>query len=199
MTDDEFAALLQLGYERRGVEFKGPGKRTDKQLLAQVARAALGMSNRRDGGVVILGVQQDGARLTPVGLGPTDLATWTYDDVAVSLAAYADPTVSFELEIREYRGSSYVILSVYEFEEIPVLCKRDYKDVLRKGACYVRSLHKPETSEVPSQTEMRELVDLATTKALRSFLSRAQSADILPLQDQGAHTERFNQQLGDLR
>src|SRR5688500_11792494 len=56
MTDQEFAELLGLGYESRGVEFKPPGPRSDSYLLAAVARAALGMANLRDGGIIVIGV-----------------------------------------------------------------------------------------------------------------------------------------------
>lgn len=102
MTNQEFAEILSFTYERRGIEFKGPGPRSDKQLFAKVMRAVLGMANRRDGGLVVMGVEDNGTGLVLTGLSTADLSTWKYDDVADSLAAYADPSVSFELEIREY-------------------------------------------------------------------------------------------------
>ena len=61
LTEQLFAALVGPGYEQYGVEFKGPGARTERRLLAQVARAALGMANRADGGLVIIGVDDDGS------------------------------------------------------------------------------------------------------------------------------------------
>ena len=119
------------------------------------------MANRRDGGRVFIGVEEVDDELNLVGLNEVDLATWNYDDVADRFAVYADPSVSFEREVKEYNGNQYVILYIEEFAEIPVLCKRDYQGVLRSGACYVRSSRKPETSEIPTQTEMRELLQLA--------------------------------------
>ena len=56
MTDEEFAQILSYGHETSGVEFKSSGSRTDRGLFAQVAKAVLAMSNRRNGGAVILGV-----------------------------------------------------------------------------------------------------------------------------------------------
>lgn len=177
MAEQQFSELLTPGYEPYGVEFKGPGVRTDRRLLAQVARSALGMANRADGGLVIIGVDDDGS---PVGLSDAELATWGYDAVSASLAEYADPYVSFALQVLVYEGRSFVILHVAEFEEIPVLCKRDYPGVLRKGACYVRTRRIPETSEIPSQTEMRELLDLATDKGVHRFLTRLEATGLLP-------------------
>ena len=66
MTEQEFEAILAQGHETHGVEFKGPGKRTNSAFLAGVIRAMLGMANRRDGGHVILGI--DSESLEPIGL-----------------------------------------------------------------------------------------------------------------------------------
>src|SRR5260370_41181310 len=88
VTEHEFESLLARGYETNGVEFKGPGVRTDKSFHAKVVRAILGMANRRDGGLIIIGVES--TNLDPVGLNDLDLATWSdYDVLAVSVNGYA--------------------------------------------------------------------------------------------------------------
>lgn len=197
MTDQEFAELLALGYERRGVEFKRGGPLSDKQILTRVARAALGMTNRRDGGYVIIGVDETQGQPTPVGLSEADLATWKYDDVADALAGYADPSLTFDLEVRGQEARKFVVLRIHEFEDIPVLCNKDFPDVLRKGACYVRSRRKPETSEIPSQEDMRDLLELATEKRLRRFIAQARAAGLevpVPPSDR----ELFDRQRKDL-
>lgn len=199
MTDEEFVQLLALGRELSGLEFKGPGPRSDRQLFAQVVRAVLGMANRRDGGTVVIGVQDDQGSLHPVGVDEEDLATWHYDGVADALAEYADPSVSFDLEFKTHDGRTYVVVEVAEFEDIPVLCKRAYGDILRNGACYVRTRRKPETSEIPAQADMRDLLNLATDKELRRFISRARSAGIISVSVVPDDRQRFEEQLGDLR
>jgi len=94
--------------------------------------------------------------------------------------------VSFDVESQEHRGKQFIVIRVYEFDEIPVLCRKDLHAprrrelVLRRGACYVRSHHKPETSEIPSEREMRELLELAIDKGLRKFVSRAREAGMTP-------------------
>ena len=146
MTDEEFAAYLALRHELRGVEFKSSGSRDEKPFLAKVVRAMLGIANCRGGGFVILGVADTGSRLEPVGMTRGDLVTWEkYDHVADAVSAYADPNLDFGLEIRNHEGKRYVVLHVREFENVPVLCKKDYQGVLREGACYVRTRRKPET------------------------------------------------------
>jgi predicted HTH transcriptional regulator len=110
----EFESLLALGYETNGVEFKGPGPRTDKSFHAKVVRAILGMANRRGGGRVIIGVESK--NLGPVGLSGSDLATWSnYDDLAVSVNEYASPSVSLDTETLIYKNKAVLIIQVHEF------------------------------------------------------------------------------------
>jgi len=205
VTDQDFELLLNRGHETHGVEFKGPGKRTDSAFLAKVVRAILGMANRRDGGVVIIGVEDD--LLEPVGLEEDQADTWTYDALTTSVNEYASPSVSFDFEKKLYRERTFVILEVHEFAEIPILCAKDFHPtnvkgaapILRRGACYVRSRHKPETSEIPSEEEMRDLLELAIDKGVRRFVERAQKAGLFqPVQPPPASRDddaRFDDQI----
>lgn len=208
VTDQDFELHLSRGYETHGVEFKGPGKRTDAAFLAKVARAMMGMANRRDGGVVIIGVEDDS--LDPVGLEEDQAETWNYDDTASAVNEFASPSLSFDLETKPYQGRTFIILVVHEFADVPVLCRKDYGQtnvrgaapILRRGACYVRSRRKPETSEIPSEEEMRELLELAIEKGVRKFVATAQrvgmfspvSLPATPPEDQA----RFDEQIKDL-
>jgi predicted HTH transcriptional regulator len=182
MTKEEFGEILARGREQPNVEFKGPGLKSDKHLFAKVTRAVLGMANRRDGGYVIVGVEERQGKLNPTGLPPEQLATWTYDNLADGLAAYAEPSVEFDTEVVEYETLRFLVIRVEEFIEVPVLCKRGYNKgkevILREGACYIRPRRKPETIEVSTYADMRDLIDLATDKSLRRFIARAQTAGI---------------------
>ncbi len=183
MTDEEFAEIMALGHERAGVEFKGPGPLADRRLTAQVVKAMLGMANRRDGGIVVVGVADNDGSLDPVGVNSADLTTWSYDRVADRIASYADPGVNFEVEIKEHQDNRYIVIEVSEFDDIPVLCKRAYDDVLREGACYVRPRRKPETSEIPTQADMRDLLELASDKVVMKYIDRARRLGLIPSLD----------------
>jgi predicted HTH transcriptional regulator len=186
VTEQEFETLLAIGHEKNGVEFKGCGNRTDPAFRAGVIRAILGMANRRDGGLVILGVDADS--LEPVGFEDDEVKAWlNYDELAARVNEFASPSVNFDLEALSSRERKVIIIHVQEFEDIPILCQRDFhangkRDlILRRGACYVRSRHKPETSEIPSEEEeMRELLELAIDKGVRKFVPRAQKAGLFP-------------------
>jgi predicted HTH transcriptional regulator len=178
MKPEQLAELIAFGHETRGVEFKRPGPRSDKQLFAKVARAVLGMANLRDGGLVVVGVEDKGDSLDPVGISAQDLPTWTHDDVCGALAPYADPCVVLHVAPVCLDNRHFVVIRVDEFQDLPVLCGKEYQGVLREGACYVRRRGKIETSEIPTQTEMRELLDLAVEKGVRRFVQQAHRAGV---------------------
>ena len=197
MTQEEFDLYLAKGYESPGVEFKGPCKRQTKltPLLAKVIRAVMAMANRPDGGLVILGVSEKSLgpskRLDPVGLDEADYETWrNYDEVSVLLNSYASPSVSFDLERTKFHEKNFVIIHVKEFVDVPIICKKMHQPslkergrrenpvILRPGACYVRSFHKPESAEVPHEEDMRALLELAIDKGLKKFVERAYRAGL---------------------
>lgn len=200
MDEAEFIEILSLGHELAGIELKGPGARTDRHFVAKVIRSCLGMANRRGGGKLIIGVNQT-AHDPPiaVGLSKSDAITWNYDEFSDSLADYADPSVSFELTEFVSDGKTFVEISVHEFDDIPILCKKDYSGVLRKGACYVRPRRKPETTEIPAHEDMRDLLDLAAEKRLKKLVTQTHTAGLLPsASQQASDDERFADQAGDL-
>lgn len=206
MTPEDLEKYLAPGYEGRGYEFKGSRPRTDVVLFARVTRAALGMANLPGGGVIIVGVNEGANHaIEPVGLNDADLATWNFDDVAAGVGAAADPRVGFDLEVVPQGDRRFIVLTIHEFDIIPVLCSRDFSNpgevILRKGALYVRGHGKPETSEVASQTAMREVLDLAIDKGVRTFMARVYRANVLvappPLPAQPADIDQFQAELED--
>jgi predicted HTH transcriptional regulator len=180
LTAAEIEAALSSGYELRGLELKGPGPRTRTHLLAKVIRAALSMGNLRDGGHVIVGISDDDPKAMLPGLEADDLASWlAYDDLARKLAEYADPPLRFDVaSVHLSSGATVAVIEVFEFSDIPHLCAKDYPEALRKGALYVRPRKVPETSEVASLVEMRDVIQLATEKALRTYIETAERAGL---------------------
>lgn len=210
MTDDDLAQLIQLGHETRSVEFKEPGARTDRVLLAKVVRAMLAMANLRGGGVVIVGVHEaDNKTLVPLGVDAESEATWLdYDAVCGAVSGFAEPSVAFDVEPRVYEGKRFVVISVEEFAEVPVICKKPNpagleqgasREILKAGAVYVRSRRKPESVPVPTHEDMRELIDLATEKAVWRFevlRKKVEAQDTR--QSPGTAKDAYDREAGDL-
>lgn len=204
MTSDELSEFIARGHETNGVEFKGPGPGTNQLLRAKVVRAAMGMANRKDGGWVILGVEDDGQNLTPVGVNDEDVASWAHDPVSTFFAQHAEPSIDFERYVVKLRGENFVVLRILEFRDYPILCKKPItvngRIELKEGACYVRSRRKSETAEVSTHEDMRELIDLARDKGVTRWVSQAQSAGVLqhPKPQQPSSGDLFRDQLGNL-
>lgn len=174
----ELLEYVHHGREERNLEYKERWDLRGKEERAKLAKEIMALSNIRDGGTMVIGVRKDG---TPVGVPEETAAKFTQDAVAAAVADYVSPYV--ELVVSSgHDGSStsryFVVIQVKEFAEIPVLCKRDFGDAVRHGAIYTRSRRIPEATEVRSEAEMRELLEMAVDKGIRSFYRRLQAAGI---------------------
>lgn len=167
MSPDELRQLIALGREFHGIEYKCAGHFSDKTFRATLVRAILAMANRAGGGMVVVGVGElAGTQLEIEGLSDEQRTSWTdFDSVSDSINSYADPHVEVTLEEVLLGTKALLVFKIAEFEQTPVLCKKDCQGKLRNGACYVRGRNKPESIDVPTYTDMRELLDLAIQKA----------------------------------
>jgi predicted HTH transcriptional regulator len=164
MDSEQLRESIAAG-ERRRVEFKRAAPLTDSQTVARVARAVLAMTNTRDGGRIIIGVEEKDGKPLAVGVSPADLPSWKFDDLAAKIGPYADPSVTFTMSTVELDGMAFILLDVMD----------------RAGAIYVRGRPKPESIEVSNQTDMRELIDFATEKQLALFVRESLAAGTLTI------------------
>ena len=95
MKPRELREAIARGREQRSVEFKSPGPRGSKRLFARVARAMLAMSNTRDGGSVVLGVEETDDSLNPVGVDGRDRRGWKHAQLADAISTYVEPHLEF--------------------------------------------------------------------------------------------------------
>lgn len=199
LSAKEIESALAAGHELPGIEVKGAGPATEARLFAKVTRTALSMGNRRDGGYIVIGLDDtDLAAMLP-GLSEDDLATWNeFDDLSRRMAEYADPPLNFRVEpVVLESGATVAVIEVAEFSQTPHLCARDWDTVLRRGALYVRTQRMPETAEIGSSAEMRELLDLASGKAMRAYIETAGRAGVhltTQLPDQPSDDQRFERE-----
>ena len=209
LRSDQIDDYLSLKYEFSDTECKGPGKLDDNPLLGKVIRAAIGMANRQNGGIVIIGMAENNDHtLYPCGLTDEQLATWTPDLLADKLNAYTSPAISFEYQPYKWDKNNrwFIFLHISEFTDVPIICKKDYKDnsntnvsekqrdkILKQGGLYARSLNKAETKEITTVDTLRDLLDRATAKGVRKFMRLAEAANVSVSQRQ-RDEELFQQQ-----
>jgi hypothetical protein len=139
------------------------------------------MANLRDGGTIVLGIerQQDDTYLA-VGMSQDHADSFVQDHLTSHFSEYADPFVEVTLHKHRADGKQFCILQVNEFAELPVVCKKDGLERLRRGATYTRSRRVCETVEVPTQIEMREILDIAIEKRSRAFARTADRMGFVP-------------------
>ncbi len=192
----EWSALINAGSEDRNREFKESfpwDRRTHGETMAKVTKSLLAMGNLRDGGHIVIGVEEGtSGRYTAAGVQSAHLRTYTPDLVADFVRRYAEPYVRFSYEVVADGGRDYVVLAVVGFDEVPVICRADYGTALHQGRVYVRPLSgRPRSEEVRDYVDMRELMDLAAERRLRRYLEIVSVAESSAARDQ----ELFDRQL----
>lgn len=173
---NDFTPEILASAEDRHREFKAP-KPWD-ELKWKVAKAAMAMANKRDGGLIILGVEEGSTGPTATGLSNADLQTYRDDEILSFINRFADPYVRASIHRVSVNGRNFVVIEVDEFDEQPVVCKRNGDEDIREGAIYVRSRQRSETCAVRSQTEIRELLDIAIERGVRRFARIASGAGL---------------------
>ena len=173
---DSFIQAIRQGRESQNVEYKQSGQWND--LKQKIIQPSLAMANVKDGGTVIIGMAQEGTTFSPVGMPDRDLVTFKADDIMAAINSYADPPIAVDWHIIDFEGKTLGVLVVHEFDQFPVLCRRDAKG-LDEGAFYFRSLRMPETAKVKSHFEMRDILDRAIDRGVKVFLQRAHRVGLL--------------------
>ena len=153
--------------ERRSMEFKESAPWKD--LRCVLTRAIMAMANLKGGGTIIVGIKEGPGRTTEhVGMRREDFDTYNPDDIASFVNEYAEPSVSVVPHKIVSHGKRYVVLDVEEFDEVPIVCKKDgrksCRNHLRRGSVYHRPRRKVESTDRFDYADMREPVSLAATK-----------------------------------
>lgn len=211
MTPHEFEDLLATAQERQNLEVKTGGPlRAKTGFSARAVRAVLGLSNLRDGGILVIGVREveEGQDLLREGVRSADVESWNTDRLSTIVNNYADPSVQLEVRRVTHDAKDFVVVRVAPFRETPTICKKNWKHngnlILREGGIYIRSLRKTETAELGTSEDMRELLQLASEKRLADFVRTAERAGLdLVVKTGEAPSEasderRFAEERGDL-
>lgn len=172
MNNKEFEELINNSKESRNVEFKKSS--TFESIQFKIVKTSLALSNLEDGGFIIIGIEEIKNTYNREGISETDLASYTQDKVQSLVNSFAEPHINLELHLVELNAKKFLIIQISSFSSIPTICIKDGSENLRKGGIYIRSSRMPESSEIRSYSEMRELIDLATERSMMQFLQKTQ-------------------------
>ncbi len=144
----------------------------DAHGRAKLAKHVIGLSNRKDGGDLLIGV--DDATFSAIGLTQADASTWDAAKITSSLSSYSAPSPVVQVVLgRLADGKLLVAVHVVPFAEQPLVCTKSLKEndkwVVRAGALYIRT-EGTETKEITTESEMRELLDRAYIKKSERLL-----------------------------
>jgi predicted HTH transcriptional regulator len=192
-------SLMSNGREERNLEFKQTMNWFDTATKSKVVKSSMAIANLRDGGSIVFGMErQPDDSYVAAGMKQDDYDSFKQDDVSVEVNNYADPFVDLVVQKVSRDGKRFVIIQIREFLDFPVICKRDGAERLRNGAIYIRPRRKIETVELPSQIDLREILDLAVEKRIRGFYSQIERVGARLVFAADRDAAAFAEQLGDL-
>jgi predicted HTH transcriptional regulator len=162
MDTDELESILEGHAETPSVEFKG----ACSWNVSWLAKDILALSNVQDGGVIIIGVEDDTFKRQ--GVHEAQRQSFKVEMMRDQMAAFADPHVNFVVEFpSDIGGNTYVVIRVQTFEEIPVICRKDSKET-QAGKIYYRNKNRRvESAPVSNSYDMRDLVEIATVRMMQ--------------------------------
>jgi len=186
--------------EQRNCEFKSANK-WDGDFKFKIVRAILCMANKKNGGSVIIGVDEnkDNCVFTINGLDESMASSYKGDEVMQFVNdRYADPSISLTVQKLKEESTAKTLINIHvsEFESIPISCKKDYKEILQTGKIYSRSFSKQECTSNLSSEELREIIDLAKEKAVKKEIAHLQDIGVIPtlgqIENQTSPTDEQN-------
>ena len=198
MQNTDLVDLITHGREERNLDYKKSMNWANQETQAMVIKSCLGMANIRDGGFIIFGVDQTGEEFVLHGMKEDDFASYSQDLVSVVVNEYADPFVELAVIPVHHNNMKFIVIQVEEFSEIPIICKKDGSRGLARGAIYTRTRRLCETARVPSQSEMREILEIATEKGIRNFQSRVSKAGLAVSEPGEMDRKKFEKELNGL-
>jgi len=198
MSDEALLEIVYHGREERNLEYKRSMSWDESATKAKIAKSTMAMANLPDGGTIVIGVEKQGETYDPKGMGPGHAEAFKQDDVMEHVNKYADPYVELTVRPIDHNNKRFVIIQVEGFSQLPVICKKPGLEGLKRGALFTRSRSKYETAQVRSQTEMRDILDLAVDKEIRRLHSRGLLTFVPVAPPSEVDRQAFEEQRGGL-
>jgi predicted HTH transcriptional regulator len=155
-----------------------PAKGTDER--ARLIRHMIGLGNSRDGGHLLIGV--DNATKKATGLTLEQASSWDPSPITEALSQFGAPVPRIDICQGEASDRHLLVLvHVAEFDQQPCVCIQNHarkesgleseRLILRKGALYVRTVGAI-TREIDSEPMMRDLLKRAYARTGQGLLQQ---------------------------
>jgi len=185
------------------IDAKGPILWDGGRHSAALAKDIAAFANSRDGGAIVIGKSESPAGgFALVGLSDEEARSFETTKVARWVNTRFSPPIGVVCHHHVYQNMTFVVVTVSEFDDIPILCTKSFQDpanpkkhILRDRTIYVRNSN-AESAPLESVEELRRLIGLATSKRANELLSSFQSMlsgqPLVPLPTDG---EQFESEL----
>ena len=207
-VDDIYKIATEIG-ETRSIEIKTSMSWNDIATKFKITKSIMALSNIRDGGRIILGVNQcQNGVFDPKGMTLNDFDSFDQDDLQDHIGKYIVHYAKVRLGKVSNGSLKYVVIHVGEFDRLPVVCGKVYDltislgrdKIIKEGDILTRTrVHRFESSRVKAHVDMQEILDLAIEKGVKSFLEQAQNIGILPKHYVKSDKDSFDEEIDGLR
>lgn len=177
-AEERAREAIRGGGEFPSVEFKGDACYSSLQY--KIIKTCMAMSNLPDGGVIVIGVAQNGGRLEPVGVSLDNEVTYETETIYEDVNKYASPPIplrTFPIAVVQFR---FVAIVIPPFERTPVVCRRnspgDVSEKLTRGTVYIRTGSPVASQQIQSAEQMEDLLQHATSLRLAATMRILQSS-----------------------
>lgn len=169
--------LIAQQSEGRNLDYKGPMTFGPvKASKGELVKCLMAFANTRDGGYVIVGIEQVGG--TFLVRGVTDAMAATFDPTEIGNFArrHCSELPDYTVQSVDLSGQKLVLLTIREFLREPIVCTNDLHDsqgkfVLRAGTVYIRTTD-AKCEAIQTATDMQAVLDLALQKRGDRLLSQ---------------------------
>lgn len=189
MNIAELESLLEGGTETQRVDFKESCS-WDRDSFS---KDILAFSNVRGGGYIIIGIREIDNGIERQGISDEHLETYDCETMLDQLSSFADPRIDIRLDQVEdvNNNKKYLIIIIKEFQDIPVICKREGSET-HKGVIYYRnSNRRPESAPISNSSDMRDIIELAAIKMIKKYRE-------LGLTPESSGEELFNNEIEEI-
>ena len=175
---EKLRRLLSQKAEIKNVDYKLTfnWNEASKEDKGKIMKDIIAMANSKEGGIILFGVSNKD--MEPEGMPKEDYESFDQTKISDFINNYAYPKVSFVVEKPEYDGKFFVMITVKEFDKIPILCTDFIKsskgeDILKKGCIPIRT-EGAQSKWVETADEWKELFELSINKEIDSESQRMQ-------------------------
>jgi len=211
-ADKIISGILESPNESKSIEFKPSIPWPDNidgiqqnNKVQEIIKSILAMSNSRDGGKIILGMEKDNSdRHILKGMEKYHLNAYDQDLIFEHVRNFGESEPQFQVLNIEYNSMNFIVFAVQSFTYAPVICKnKRHLTQLENAVIYIRT-DKPETKKITEPWEMKEILDLAIEKELDLFSSRMQRffktmSNLELLKAKKDDYEKFKDELKDIQ